>query len=150
VIRSLGQNPTEVELQDMMNEVDADGSGTIGFPEYVLVFIFVLLAPSSGFTTHSASSVSNSLSRCCCARFLAVVARRFRPVEDSASEIKEAFKVFDRDGTGLIPVGALRHVLTSLGERLTDEELNDMIREAHVDGDGQVKYEEFVDMMIGR
>ncbi len=79
-----------------------------------------------------------------------MVARRFQPVEDSASEIKEAFKVFDRDGTGLIPVGALRHVLTSLGEMLTDEELNDMIREARVDGDGQVKYGEFVDMMMAR
>ena len=33
VMRSLGQNPTEAELQDMINEVDVDGSGTIDFPE---------------------------------------------------------------------------------------------------------------------
>merc|ERR1711865_1166306 len=35
VMRSLGQNPTESELQDMINEVDADGSGTIDFPEFL-------------------------------------------------------------------------------------------------------------------
>jgi hypothetical protein len=35
VMRSLGQNPTEAELQDMVNEVDADGNGTIDFPEFI-------------------------------------------------------------------------------------------------------------------
>lgn len=31
-MRSLGQNPSETELQDMINEVDADNNGTIDFP----------------------------------------------------------------------------------------------------------------------
>lgn len=85
VMRSLGQNPTEAELQDMVNEVDADGNGTIDFPE-----------------------------------FLTMMARKMKDT-DSAEEIKEAFKVFDKDGNGLISANELRHIMTNLGEKLTDE-----------------------------
>jgi Ca2+-binding EF-hand superfamily protein len=38
VMRSLGQNPSESELQDMINEVDADNNGTIDFPGMVILF----------------------------------------------------------------------------------------------------------------
>ena len=44
----------------------------------------------------------------------------------------------------------LRHVMTNLGETLTDEEVDEMIREADMDGDGQVTYEEFVRMMLAK
>ena len=36
-MRSLGQHPTEVELQDVINEVDADGDGCIDFPEFLCI-----------------------------------------------------------------------------------------------------------------
>jgi Ca2+-binding EF-hand superfamily protein len=42
----------------------------------------------------------------------------------------------------------LRHVMINLGEKLTDEEVDQMIREADLDGDGQVNYDEFVRMMM--
>ena len=35
VIRSLDQNPTKEELQDIIREVDADGNGTIEFVEFL-------------------------------------------------------------------------------------------------------------------
>ncbi len=114
VMRSLGQNPTEAELQDMINEVDADGNGTIDFPE-----------------------------------FLNLMARKMQDT-DSEEELKEAFKVFDKDGNGFISAAELRHVMTNLGEKLTDEEVDEMIREADVDGDGQVNYDEFVKMMMAK
>ena len=72
VMESLGQNQTEAELRDIVNEVDADGSGTIDFTE-----------------------------------FLAMMAQK---VKDTGGEedIREVFRVFDRDGNGLISVPELR------------------------------------------
>ena len=40
--------------------------------------------------------------------------------------------------------------MTNLGEKLTEEEVDEMIREADIDGDGQVNYEEFVTMMTSK
>ncbi|XP_023228545.1 calmodulin-like [Centruroides sculpturatus] len=63
---------------------------------------------------------------------------------DSEQELREAFRVFDKDGDGYISATELRHVMTNLGEKLTDEEVEDMIKEADLDGDGVVNYDEFV------
>ena len=69
---------------------------------------------------------------------------------DAGEERKEAFKVFDKDGKGFDSASELRHVMKNLGEKLTDEEVDEMIREADVDGDGQINYEEFVKVMMAK
>ena len=60
---------------------------------------------------------------------------------DTEEELREAFRVFDKDENGYISAAELHHVMTNLGEKLTEEEVDEMIREADIDGDGQVNYE---------
>jgi hypothetical protein len=69
---------------------------------------------------------------------------------DNEEEIREAFCMFDKDGNGYISAADLHHVMTNLGEKLTDEEVDEMIKEADSDGDGQVNYKEFVQMMTAK
>uniref|UniRef100_A0A671XLI4 EF-hand domain-containing protein n=1 Tax=Sparus aurata TaxID=8175 RepID=A0A671XLI4_SPAAU len=80
------------------------------------------------------------------------------------TEFKEAFSLFDKDGDGTITTKELGTVMRSLGQNPTeaelqdminevdadDEEVDEMIREADIDGDGQVNYEEFVQMMTAK
>lgn len=62
-------------------------------------------------------------------------------LEEKESEVVEAFRVFDREGNGFINAAEIRRVMTNLGDKLNDEEVDEMIREADLDGDGQVNYE---------
>lgn len=55
---------------------------------------------------------------------------------DSEAELRAAFGVFDKDGSGTIDTEELRHLMKSIGEDLTDEQIEEMIREADKDGDG--------------
>ncbi|KAJ9602693.1 hypothetical protein H2200_012887 [Cladophialophora chaetospira] len=111
IMKSLGQNPSDSELQDMINEVDVDHSGAIDFDEFIKMMSTTVKA------------------------------------QDFAHETRAAFNVFDKDGSGTISADELRQVMKSLGENLTDEEIDEMIREADKDKNGTIDYEEFVQLL---
>jgi calmodulin len=58
--------------------------------------------------------------------------------QDFAHETRAAFNVFDKDGSGTISADELRQVMKSLGENLTDAEIDEMIREADKDQNGTI------------
>ena len=60
---------------------------------------------------------------------------------ETEREIVQAFKTFDREGNGFIQSTEIRRVMTNLGNKLSDDEVDEMVREADLDGDGQVNYE---------
>jgi len=65
-------------------------------------------------------------------KFLDLMMARKVKDTNSEEEIKEAFKIFDKEGNGFIPAAELRHVMTNLGEKLTEKEVDEMIRESNV------------------
>ena len=67
--------------------------------------------------------------------------------KDVKEEIVKAFNLFDDDKTGKISFENLKKVAISLGENLTDEELQEMIEEADCDGDNEVSQDEFFKIM---
>lgn len=67
--------------------------------------------------------------------------------DDPEQDMVEAFGVFDKDGNGYITAMELRDIMTNMGEKLTEEEVDDMIREADIDQDGRINYQEFSRML---
>ena len=115
VMHSLGQQPTEDELQIMMNSVDVDQNGVIDIDEFIGLM-----------RTHFYSDEN---------------------APNADAELLEAFRIFDRNGDGFITEDELKQALLNLGERLTGEELREMITAADKDGNGLIDYSEFIAMM---
>eukprot|EP00164_Ancoracysta_twista_P006044 GFYU01008336.1.p1 GENE.GFYU01008336.1~~GFYU01008336.1.p1 ORF type:complete len:373 (-),score=125.01 GFYU01008336.1:188-1306(-) len=64
----------------------------------------------------------------------------------TSDDVRNAFRSFDLDKNGFIGARELRHILISIGEEVTDEEVDEMISLVDNDGDGQISPAEFFQM----
>ncbi|XP_050304901.1 troponin C-like [Anthonomus grandis grandis] len=116
ILSMLGVQTTDKMLQDIINEVDEDGSGELEFEEFV------------------------------------TLASRFMVEEDAEAmqqELKEAFRLYDKEGNGYITTSTLKEILKELDDKLTNDELDMIITEIDTDGSGTVDYDEFMEVMTG-
>lgn len=60
----------------------------------------------------------------------------------------KAFQVFDKDNTGKVTVGDLKYMLTGLGEKLTDDEVEELLKGIEVDSDGGIDYRKFIEDIL--
>ena len=75
--------------------------------------------------------------------FLSIVKRRENDI-DTEEELLNAFKVFDKEGNGLINLNELKHIMLKVCNNISESEINEMLKEADTDMDGYINYEEFV------
>jgi len=64
------------------------------------------------------------------------------------AELKEAFRMFDKECSGFITTLQLREIIAELDSRLTDEDLDGIIEEIDEDGSGTMDFDEFCGMMM--
>merc|ERR1739848_589887 len=80
------------------------------------------------------------------------LAARFLIEEDEEAlkkELKEAFRIYDKEGNGYISTDTLKEILKELDSKLTDEDLDNIIEEVDEDGSGTLDFGEFMEMMAG-
>ena len=63
-------------------------------------------------------------------------------------ELKDAFRIYDKNGEGFITMDTLRGLISELLSPLTPEELDGIIAELDEDGSGTMDFDEFCEMMM--
>ncbi|XP_036328195.1 UHRF1-binding protein 1-like isoform X4 [Rhagoletis pomonella] len=80
------------------------------------------------------------------------IAAHFLEEEDAEAiqkELKEAFRLYDREGNGYITTSTLKEILAALDDKLSSSDLDGIIAEIDTDGSGTVDFDEFMEMMTG-
>ncbi|KXJ24804.1 Calmodulin [Exaiptasia diaphana] len=135
------------ELQEAFSLFDKDGSGTISNEELEVVMKSLGQNPSEEELQKMIREVdADGNGEVDFEEFLVMMKTQMQH-RDADAEVREAFRVFDRNGDGSITAMELRSAMASLGEKLSDDELAEMMREADLDGDGVINFEEFVHMI---
>ena len=132
-LRALGFDSKKEKVRKMIADIDLDGSGA-PYPH-----------PHPTPTT-CVASLGLATGTIDFEEFVEMMTGKMGD-RDSPEEIRRVFKLFDDDETGKISFRNLKRVARELGENMTDEELQEMINKADLDGDGEVNEEEFMRIM---
>ena len=142
-LRALGFDSKKEKVRKMIADIDLDGSGALPRrrppPHRVPCDPGTCLAAHPVHCTHGAGTIDFE-------EFVEMMTGKMGD-RDSPEETRRVFKLFDDDETGKISFRNLKRVARELGENMTDEELQEMINKADLDGDGEVNEEEFMRIM---
>uniref|UniRef100_A0A1B6C7M9 EF-hand domain-containing protein n=1 Tax=Clastoptera arizonana TaxID=38151 RepID=A0A1B6C7M9_9HEMI len=119
ILQMLGTEVSDKQLQEIITEVDADGSGQLEFEEFVTL--------AATFLTEEEHQDAAAMQE----------------------ELREAFRLYDKEGNGYITTEVLREILKELDDKITAEDLDSMIEEIDSDGSGTVDFDEFMEVMTG-
>jgi len=136
------------ELKEAFDEFDKDGSGAISAQELLGVMRAMGQNPTEDEVLNlmlEADLDGNGTIEF--PEFLELMKEKYGS-DDQESDLREAFKIFDRDRDGFIDMRELKKVSMMLGTLLDQQEIDELMEEADVDGNGKLDYAEFVKMLL--
>ncbi len=141
---NLSQHELE-EYQDAFAYYDTDHDGLISINEVGRVMRAIGLYPSEAELAQIVKSATKN--KIDFREFLNYASKNSVNNKLNETQMREAFKMFDNYGNGLVNLVQMRTSLQNLGEKLRDDEIDELIREADIDAEGNVNYEELVKIL---
>lgn len=125
ILRLMGQPFDKKILEELIEEVDADSKCYV---------VETTPLPSWNFLESGRLEFEE---------FVTLAAKFIVEEDDEAmqKELKEAFRLYDKEGNGYIPTTCLKEILRELDDQLTNKELDMMIEEIDTDGSGTVDFD---------
>lgn len=139
-----------LELKEAFNVFDKDNDGFITVKELGTVMRSLGYNPSAE-ELHDLIKVydKDDSGTIDLSEFMELMNNKMREQAEE-KELIETFEVFDRNGDGLLSKEELKYVMESIGEHVSDEILDEFIRQADIDEDGNINYQEFVKLMTSK
>ncbi|KAL4218285.1 Calmodulin-like protein 6 [Mactra antiquata] len=138
----------EKEVKEMFRLFDKDGDNTITADEMAHVLRGLGFHMTNKEIKKALKEIdTNGNGKVEYGEFRAFLIKQFKESKSESEtkrEIRQAFKLFDRDGNGYIEKAELRRAMRTLGEPLTEAEIDIMMKDADKNRDGKIDYEEFV------
>ncbi len=135
------------EFGEAFSLFDKEGTGTITTDDLGSVVRSLGLDPSEADLKHMLKDVdAGGNGTIEFPEFLSLLTIKAKDKIEQA-EILEAFRVFDRNKDGFITANEIYHIMGNLGEKLSREEVAEMMREASAGTEGKLQYQQFVAMM---
>jgi len=143
----------QLRLRRAFNRFDADQSGFISAHEMLQVLRLLGSNPSQAEFTNILKAIDRNNDGVVDFREFAQVwwkREQEHIEEDFQEELQLAFKIFDADDSGTISAQELRDKLTTLGERMTDAEVDELLAECDADGSGSISFNELKELPCWR
>ncbi|EAW56146.1 calmodulin-like 6, isoform CRA_c [Homo sapiens] len=138
------------EYKGVFEMFDEEGNGEVKTGELEWLMSLLGINPTKSELASMAKDVDrDNKGFFNCDGFLALMGVYHEKAQNQESELRAAFRVFDKEGKGYIDWNTLKYVLMNAGEPLNEVEAEQMMKEADKDGDRTIDYEEFVAMMTG-
>ena len=138
------------EFKDVFSLFDKDGDGTVSTKELGVVMRALGQNPTDAEIAEMIKEVDqDGNGEVDFDEFCGLMIKKMNENEPE-EELVEVFKIFDKDNDEKIDASDLKLIFTELGEDVTDEECRIMIDEHDIDGDEELDFDEFVNLMMAK